>query len=309
MKRTNLTLTLAAIALCAATLASQGQPPQPPPPQTPPAQTPPAPGQPAQGQAPAGAPRAPQPQPFVPIAANTLAANPDSYVGRNVSLTAAVDQRFGSTAFTVDQDRMKSGGQDVLVLAPLLTAPVEANSYVTVIGEAVKFDAAAVAAKMKGAMPLLPPDVATKYEGRAAIIAVSVINSAMTDLAKRLPPPMTAEEEALSRQMKQIGPGFNALRQAVTATNAADVAAQAAVLKKGFTEAAAFWKGKPHADAIQWNEDARRAADAVAASAAKADWDALKADVPKLQGACSSCHNQYRERLDDGTYRFKPPAR
>ena len=99
----------------------------------------------------------------MPIAANTLASNPDPYVGRNVSLTAAVDQLFGSTAFTVDQDRMKSGGQDVLVLAPLLTAPVEANSYVTVIGEAVKFDAAAVAAKMKGAMPLLPPDVATKY--------------------------------------------------------------------------------------------------------------------------------------------------
>ncbi|HXT27801.1 MAG TPA: hypothetical protein VN716_00930 [Vicinamibacterales bacterium] len=304
MTRTTMSLTIGALALCAATLASQGQPPQNPPP-----------GQPAQVQPPAPTPpgtqppRPPQPQPFVPIAANTLAANPDAYLGRNVSLTAAVDQRFGSTAFTVDQDKMKSGGQDVLVLAPLLNAPVEVNSYVTVIGEAVKFDAAAVAAKMKDAMPVLPPDVAAKYQGRAAIIAVSVINAAMTDLAKRLPPPMTAEEEALSRQMKQIGPGFNALRQAVTATNAADVGAQAAVLKKGFTEAAAFWKGKPHPDAIQWNEEARRAADAVAAAAAKSDWEALKADVPKLQSACSSCHNQYRERLDDGTYRFKPPAR
>jgi len=304
MTRTTMSLTIGALALCAATLASQGQPPQSPPS-----------GQPAQVQPPAPTPpgtqppRPPQPQPFVPIAANTLAANPDAYLGRNVSLTAAVDQRFGSTAFTVDQDKMKSGGQDVLVLAPLLNAPVEVNSYVTVIGEAVKFDAAAVAAKMKDTMPVLPPDVAAKYQGRAAIIAVSVINAAMTDLAKRLPPPMTAEEEALSRQMKQIGPGFNALRQAVTATNAADVGAQAAVLKKGFTEAAAFWKGKPHPDAIQWNEDARRAADAVAAAAAKSDWEALKADVPKLQSACSFCHNQYRERLDDGTYRFKPPAR
>jgi hypothetical protein len=302
MKATIITTTLGALTVCAATLASQGQPPQAPPPQPTQVQ-PPAPGQAGQTA------RPPQPQPFVPIAANTLAANPDAYLGRNVSLTAAVDQRFGSTAFTVDQDKMKSTGQDVLVLAPLLTAPVEVNSYVTVIGEAVKFELGTVAARMKDTMPLLPPEVVSKYKGHAAIIAVSVINASMTDLAKRLPPPMTPEEEGLSRQMKQIGPGFNALRQAVTATNAADVGAQAAILKKGFTEAAAFWKGKPHADAIQWNEDARRAADAIAAAAAKADWDALKADVPKLQGACSSCHTQYRERLDDGTYRFKPPAK
>ena len=36
---------------------------------------------------------------------------------------------------------------------------------------------------------------------------------------------------------------------------------------------------------------------------------AVKTDVPKLQQLCTSCHTQYRERLDDGTYRFKPPAR
>ena len=263
-------------------------------------QQPPAPAPPGRG--------APAQQPLVPLAASTIAAHAERYTGTMVSVTAAVGEKYGDTSFSLT-GRGRGGADELLVVAPLLTAPVRPGAYVTVLGEVVKFDPAAVAAKMKDAMPVLPPDVAAKYQGRAAIIAVSVINAAMTDLAKRLPPPMTAEEEALSRQMKQIGPGFNALRQAVTATNAADVGAQAAVLKKGFTEAAAFWKGKPHPDAIQWNEDARRAADAVAAAAAKSDWDALKADVPKLQSACSSCHNQYRERLDDGTYRFKPPAR
>jgi len=302
--RAHTAVALAAVGLCAVTLASQGQPPQQP--QAPPAQTP------ASSQA-AGAtparPSAPQPQPFVPVAVNALAANPDAYTVRNVSLTAAVEQRFGETAFSVDQDPRRNAAQDVLVLAPLLTAPVEPNGYVTVIGEVVKFDPAVVASKMKDAMPLLPPDVLSKYQGHAAIIAVSVINAAMTDLAKRLPPPMTPEEEALSRQMKQIGPGFNALRQALTATNAADAAAQAELLKKGFTEAAAFWKGKPHADAIQWNEYARRLADAITVAAGKSDFDTLKTDVPKLQSACASCHGQYRERLDDGSYRFKQPAR
>jgi len=251
----------------------------------------------------------PAPQPFLPVAANTLAAHPEPFVGRTVSVTAAVDQRFGETAFSVDQDKAKSAGQDVLVLVPFLAAPVQPDAYVTVIGEVVTFDAPAVALRMMEAMPKLPPDVATRYKGRPAIIAASVINVAMTDLAKRPPPPMTAEEEAFSKLMKQIGPGFNGLRQAVTASNTQDAGAQAAALKKLFTDAAAFWRSKPHPDAIQWNDDARREADAIAAAVAKTDWDAIKASVPKLQQNCTNCHGQYRERLDDGTYRFKQPAR
>ena len=256
---------------------------------------------------PAAAPR-PVQQPLVPIAASTLAANPDAYVGRIVTLTAPVDQRFGSTAFSVDQDA-KSSGPDVLVLAPLLNAPVDPNSYVTVIGEVVKFDPADAAARMKEAMPVLPADVAAKYRGRAAIIATSVINGAMTDLAKRLPPPMSPEELAYSKVMKQVGPGFTSLRQLVTAGKGPEAADQAGALAKLFVEAAPFWKAQARPDAIQWVEDARVASVAVGAAATKGDWDAAKAAVPKLQAACSSCHGLYRERLDDGTYRYKPPAK
>jgi cytochrome c556 len=258
---------------------------------------------------PAPAGRAPQPQPIRPVAVSALTANPDLFVGGPVSLTAAVEQRYGASAFSIDQDRTKSAAQDVLVLAPVLTAPVEPNTYVTVIGEVVRFDLAAVMAKMKDTMPALTPEVVAKYRGRTAIIASSVINTAMTDLAKRLPPPMTPEEEALSKLMKQVGPGFNALRQAVTAANGGDAATHAAALKKHFTETAAFWKTKTYPDAIQWNEDAKRESDALAAAATRSDWDAVKALVPKLQAACASCHGQYRERLDDGTYRFKPAVR
>ena len=253
-------------------------------------------------------PRRP-PQAMVPVAASTLAANPDAFMGMTVSLTAAVDQRYGNTAFSIDQDRAKSSGQDVLVLAPLLNAPVEPNAYVTVIGEVVRFDAAAVAARMKEAAPALTPDVAAKYTGRAAVIATSVINAAMTDLAKRLPPPITPEEEAFSKVMKQVGPGFNALRQAATESNAADTTAQAAALKRLFTESGAFWKTKTRPDAIQWAEDAKLTSDAIATAAGKGDWETVKTTVPKLQQLCASCHGLYRERLDDGTYRYKAPAR
>lgn len=259
-------------------------------------------------QAPVAPPRRP-PQPLVPVAASTLAAHPEQFAGMTVTLTAAVDRTYGGTAFSVDQDRSKSAGQDVLVLAPLLTAPVEPNAYVTVIGEVVTFDLADAAARMKDAMPVLAADVSVKYRGRAAIIATSVINGAMTDLARKPPPPMSPEELALSKVMKQVGPGFNALRQSVTATNGPETTSHAAALVKLFGEAAAFWKIQGRPDAIQWTEDAKAASGALQAAAAKGDWDAVKAGVPKLQSVCGSCHGLYRERLDDGTYRFKPAAR
>jgi hypothetical protein len=249
------------------------------------------------------------PQALVPVAASTLAASPDQYVGMTVTLTAAVDQTYGATAFSVDQDRAKSAGQDVLVLAPLLNAPVEPNAYVTVIGDVVRFDLAETAARMKDAMPLLGPEVVAKYRGRPAIIATSVINGAMTDLARRLPPPISPAELALSKVMKQVGPGFTTLRQSATAGSGPETTAQAAALVKLFGEAAAFWKIQSRPDAIQWTEDAKLTSGAIEAAAAKGDWEAVKTAVPKLQAICGSCHGIYRERLDDGTYRFKPPAK
>jgi hypothetical protein len=248
------------------------------------------------------------PLPLVPVAASTLAANPDRYIGSTVTLTAAVDRAVSGTAFTVDQDPAKSGGQDVLVLAALLTAPVRPNSYVTVIGEVVRFDPAAIAARMKDAAPALPPEIAAQYQGRPAIIATSVINSAMTDLAKKLPPPMSPAEQGLNSAMKQVGPGFTALRQAAAASSTADAATQAAAIRKGFNEAAAFWKATPRPDAAQWTADALRMTDEIAAAAGRGDLDAIKASVPKLQQVCSTCHNVYRERLDDGSYRFRATA-
>jgi hypothetical protein len=289
MKQTGFLLTLAGVAVLVVTVATQ-----------PPAGSP---------QPPAA--RAPQPQPILPIAVSVLAGKPEAYFGGIVSLTAAVDQRFGATAFSIVQGRggASPAAPDVLVLSSVLTAPVDPGAYVTVIGEVVRFEPAEIAAKMTGGAPELSTEVIAKYRGRPAIIATSIINSAMTDLAKRLPPPMSPEEEALSRQMKLIGPGFNALRQAVTASSSTDAAAHASAINKAFTEAAAFWKGKTHPDAIQWTEDAKRESAAIAAAAGRADWNAVKAAVPKLQSACSSCHGQYRERLDDGTYRFKPAVR
>src|SRR6184192_4148706 len=159
----------------------------------------------------------PPPKPLVPVTANTLAGNPDSFYGEWVSVTAVVEQSLSTLAFAVDQGKLKTAG-DVLVLAPRLNSPVDPNTYVTVVGEVVRFDPDEIARKTKDYAVDLTPDVAAKYRGRPAILATAVINSKMIDLAKRLPPPMSADEQAFDNVMKKVGPAFAALRQADAAT-------------------------------------------------------------------------------------------
>jgi soluble cytochrome b562 len=257
---------------------------------------------PAPATPPTTVPAGPQPKPVIPIATAALSARPELYAGSTVSLTAAVARVYAGTAFSIVQANQKDGAADILVVTPLLTAPLAPGSYVTIIGEVIRFDTANLAARLKDAAPALPADVVDRYRGKPAIVAVSIINAAMTDLAKRLPPPMSADELRLNKAMKQVGPAFAELRQAATA---ADAAAQAAALEAAFTDAAAFWKTQPHADAIQWTADARALTAEIAAAAGKGNLDAVKTAVPKLQQICGNCHTAHRERLDDGTYRYK----
>lgn len=258
-------------------------------------------------------PPAPPPplKPAVPVATNTVTANPDAYYGENVTLTAAVEQIYSRSAFAVAQRTVpgastkKPLGQDILVLAPTLNGSVDANAYVTVLGELMRFDPAEIARKAKGYTLDLAPDVVAKYTGRPAVLATAVINTAMIDLARRLPPPMTAEETAYSSIMKKVGPAFAALRTAVTASNAETTTQNAVILKQAFTETEAFWKTKGKTDAIGWAHDARTEVESIERDAAAGKWDAVKATAGTLGQACQTCHTAYRERFDDGSYRIK----
>jgi len=254
-------------------------------------------------------PAGPQQKPVVPVAATMLASHAERYAGATVSLTAAVAQVYGGTTFSVVQANQQDRSADVLVVAPILTAAVQPGSYVTVIGDVIRFDTVTLASRMRDAAPVLAPEVVDRYRGRPAIVAVSVINAAMADLAKRLPPPMTPGELILNKAMKQVGPAFTALRQAANTSSAADAATQAAALKSGFTDAAGFWKIQTHADAAEWTADALKLSDEIAAAAGKGDVESVKTAVPKLQQICGNCHTAYRERLDDGSYRYKLTAK
>src|SRR3954465_5814142 len=283
------------------------QQPAPPPPA--PGQTPPA--QPAgRGQTPPRAPAAPAPKPLVPVATNTVAANPDAFYGQAVTITASVEQILSRSAFAVDQRRVgeaakKSGPTDVLVLVPNIQSPVDLKSYVTVMGELVKFDPAEISKKAKDYKLDLPADAVAKYAGRPALIATSVINDKFVDVAKRLPPPLNAEEEAFQKVMKGgVAPAFAALRAGIEGSNVENATKNAAALKQAFTRTETFFKPKK-ADATQWAADARKHVETIQAAVAAGKWDEAKTHAGTLQQACAQCHGQYRERFDDGSFRYK----
>jgi hypothetical protein len=261
--------------------------------------------------APAGqppAPAAPPAKPLVPVAASTLAAHPETYYGERVTMSGAVEQTIGTLVFSVDQDKTKTLDKQILVLAPRMNSPVEANTYVTVIGEVVAFDSAEVTKRAKDYPVEVSPEIAAKFKGRPVIFATNVINTAGTDLALRLPPPMTTEELALQKAMKAIAPASAALRADADKMDANLAKEHAVALKQAFAQTEAIWKAKGKADAVQIAADARKLAETIELDAAAAKWDEVKTSAGTLNTKCGACHGVYRERFDDGSFRIKVPT-
>jgi cytochrome c556 len=223
------------------------------------------------------------PKPIVPVAASTVTNNPDAYIGEYVSLTAAI--------------------------APTLTTAVEANSYVTILGELVKFDPDEIKKKTKNYTLDLSADQIAKYQGKPAVIATAVVvNATGVDIAKVLPPPMTTEEIEFQKIMRQVGPANTALRAAIDKMDAAAVKEQAAILAMAFTKTEAFWKTKNKADATGFATEAKKHSDTIVTAVGASNWDGIKAAAGPLGQQCAGCHGAYRERLDDGSFRIKASA-
>jgi cytochrome c556 len=91
----------------------------------------------------------------------------------------------------------------------------------------------------------------------------------------------------------------------VGASNADEAKANTVILKKAFAEVETFWKARGKADATGWAGDARKHAESVERSAGLGNWDAVNSSTATLGQSCQSCHTAYRERLEDGSFRFK----
>ena len=256
---------------------------------------------PPQGPPPAGTP----PKPLVPVAASSVAANPDQYVGEYVTMTGAVEANLTKTSFSVDQDKTKTTGKDVLVLAPTLQKQADANGYVTVIGQLIKFDEKEVAAKLKDYKIDLSPADLEKFKGKPVVLATAVINTAGIDIAKKPIPPMSADELALQNIMTRLPPAQAALRKALDSKDVDTTKEQATILKTAFTETEAFWKAKGNTEAMNWAADGKKHADAILVNIGMGNIEAAKTSVTPLGSTCASCHGKYRDRMEDGTFRIR----
>jgi cytochrome c556 len=302
-RRRGLALMATTAVVASLTLVGAQQPPaagapRPAAPAAPAAQTPAVPAVPA-------VPTLPPPaRAIVPVAASSVAAKPDQWVGEYVAMTGVVDASLGKMVFTVDQDKTKSA-PDVLVLAQRMSDAVTPNTYVTVIGLLMKYDAADVAAKSKAHAQVLPADVAAKYSGKPVVLATSVVNDKMLDLARFIAPPLTPEEEALAKAMKGVPAASGEMRKGADASNLEMATKNVATLTAAFTEVEVFMKKRGKLDAVKWAADARANVLTVEKSAKGGQWDAAKTAAAAVGGSCGTCHTPYRERLEDGSFRFK----
>ena len=269
------------VAAFATTFAAQG-PPQAPPPA-------------------AGTP----PKPLVPVAASSVANNPDPYVGEYVTMTGAVEANLTKTAFSVDQDKTKPTGKEVLVLAPSLQKPTDQNGYVTVIGQLIKFDEKEVASKLKDyQIDLSAADIA-KFKGKPVVLATAVINNSGIDIAKKPIPPMSADDLALQKIMTKLPAAQGAVRKTLDSKDAAGAKEQVTLLKDSFTQIETFFKAKNNAEATKWAAEGKNHAEAILVNLGLNNIEAAKTSITPLGGTCASCHGKYRERMEDGTFRIK----
>lgn len=258
-----------------------------------------------QGPPPPAPPAGTPPKPLVPVAASSVAANPDPYIGEYVTMTGAVEANLSKTSFSVDQDKTKPTGKDVLVLAPNLQKPADANGYVTVIGQLIKFDEKEVAAKLKDYTIDLSPEDLAKFRGKPVVLATAVINTAGIDIAKKPISPMTPDDLTLQKIMTKLPPAQAALRKAIDGKDLDLVKEQATILKTAFTEVEAFWKAKGNTEAMNIATEAKKHADGILINLGLGHLDAAKTSITPLGAACASCHGKFRERMDDGTFRIK----
>ena len=244
-------------------------------------------------------------RPLVPMTASTIARDPFPHIGSNVSMMATVEALLSKTVFTVDQDRAKATGQEVLIIAPSLTAAPVLNAYVTVQGEVIRFEPEEVAKKAPKYALEMTPELVAKYKGRPAVIATAVVDSGLVDLAKKPIPPPTPTEIAMSQHMKIVNSAMPIIRGGLEKPDAAQMKEQVAALKKAFADTEALFKSNGPAQAAVLAGEAVKAVTAMEAAVGTAKWDEVKAVAGTVQGMCATCHGQFRDRMDDGSYRIR----
>lgn len=109
-------------------------------------------------------------------------------------------------------------------------------------------------------------------------------------------PAFSQSEEELDKAMKTVGKTMGDLRKANEAKDAEGLKAGGKVLVEQFTLAGKFWAKHKMADATEMNNKTLEAAKALAAGTG---------EFAAVGATCKGCHDMYREKLADGSYKLK----
>jgi cytochrome c556 len=109
-------------------------------------------------------------------------------------------------------------------------------------------------------------------------------------------PAFSQSEEDLDKSMKTVGKTMGELRKANEAKDEAGLKAGGKTLVEQFTIAGKFFAAHKMADAVEMNGKT------LAAAKALADGSGTMAGVGST---CKGCHDMYREKLADGSYKMK----
>jgi hypothetical protein len=248
----------------------------------------------------------------MPVATNTILQNPDTYYGKQVTVSAGVEQMLSKTSFLIDQwktvgpKEVKSIGKPILVIAPYLTSSLGQKDYLLIRGEIARLDPTTIARVAADYKLDLSPEIGAKYLGQPVLLTTSVISSTYVELARKPIPPPSAAEISLDAAMKTINPAFAALRTGAEESKADVVTQNLAKLKPAFAQTETIWDDLGQDSAGQWAREALDQTASIERGVTAGDWGLVKTSAAKLNQLCQNCHGTFREREEDGTFRIKP---
>lgn len=114
----------------------------------------------------------------------------------------------------------------------------------------------------------------------------------------------TLTEEKFEAAMKEISLTAGDAEGHIQARYWPELEDDASMLTSLFEQVEAFWKARKIGKAADLAGEALTAAGALKAAAAKDDSDGTKSAVRSLRSTCQSCHEGFREKIEDG-YRIK----
>ncbi len=242
---------------------------------------------------------------LVPATAASIVALPDRFIGQKVSVYATADAALSPTTFLVDHNAAARASSPLLVVAPSLTTAPKGGSYVTVVGEVLRFSPDALRAAAGSYSLDLSAEQIAAFTGKPMVLAQQVYDADMTDLAKPKPVPLTPEEIAFDAVMKKVNPAVGEVRKGLEAGDVATTRREAENLAGLFKTTEQFFLARKTEDAVRWAREAATLAESIASQATSGNVDGARSTVTRLQTLCQSCHTAHRERDEDGQYRIR----